>query len=140
MRDLTDRANIKVIIDDFYEKVWLDDLLEPIFSNAVEKSKFQGHLETMYDFWESVLFGGTSYKGNPFVHHVKLPVEKKHFDRWLKLFEESINTHYKGKKADETILRDRSISYILESKLAQINDGPTGLNIFKICTLYVLDI
>ena len=57
MRDLTDRADIKVIIDDFYEKVWLDDLLEPIFSNAVAKSKFLGHLETMYDFWESVLFG-----------------------------------------------------------------------------------
>ena len=55
-------------------------------------------------------------------------------------YEESIITHYVGKKADETILRARSISYILESKLAHTKDGPTGLNIFKICTLYVLDI
>ena len=129
MRDLTDRADRKVIIDEFYEKVWLDDLLEPIFNKAVEKTNFQSHLETMYDFWESVLFGGTSYKGKPFVHHIKLPVEKKHFDRWLMLFEESINTHYVGKEADEIILRARFISYIFQSKLAQINDGPTGMNI-----------
>ena len=59
--DITNRDDIKLLVDDFYKKVQADELLGPVFSHV----NWPHHLPIMYDFWSSMLLGDQSYRGNP---------------------------------------------------------------------------
>ena len=78
--DLTTEADIKFMVDSFYDKVNQDDLLEPVF-NDVAKINWDHHLPRMYNFWNTILFSRGDYKGSPYQKHEVLPVFKDHFDR-----------------------------------------------------------
>src|SRR6185436_3064979 len=83
--DIATTADIRTLVDRFYEKVNRDALLAPIF-NEVAGVDWPSHLATLYTFWETLLLGSGTYQGAPFPKHSVLPVEKAHFDRWLELF------------------------------------------------------
>ena len=83
--DILTRSEIKLLVDRFYEKVQADPLLAPVFSHV----DWPHHLPIMYNFWSSMLLGDQSYRGNPFLKHLPLPIEAQHFDQWLKLFTET---------------------------------------------------
>lgn len=42
--------DIKLLVDSFYEKVRLDDLLKNIFEEKIQ-NRWPEHLEKMYRFW-----------------------------------------------------------------------------------------
>jgi hypothetical protein len=42
-----------------------------------------------------------TYYGSPFMPHAKLPIGEKHFDRWLELFDQTVDEHFSGDKAYE---------------------------------------
>lgn len=107
--DIQTAADIKILVDGFYEKVNDDPLLGPIF-NEVAGVDWPAHLETLYAFWESMLFGTASYQGAPFPKHSVLPVEKAHFDRWLELFLGTVDENFSGPKAEEAKGRALSIA------------------------------
>jgi len=107
--DIQTQADIKTLVDRFYEKVNRDALLAPIF-NEVAGVDWPSHLATLYSFWESMLFGTGTYQGAPFPKHSVLPVEKAHFDRWLELFLETVDENFAGPKAEEAKGRALSIA------------------------------
>lgn len=115
--DLTTTEDIKLMVDTFYTKVKADPLLEPIFNDFAEVD-WDRHLPIMYAFWEKVLFGEGEYNGNPFRKHYPLPVEARHFTRWLVLFERNMDLHFTGQMAESAKMRARSIAHIFQSKLA----------------------
>lgn len=43
------------------------------------------HLQRMFAFWSSVALMSGAYHGQPMQKHLPLPVDAKHFDRWLGL-------------------------------------------------------
>ncbi len=59
----------------------------------------------MYDFWGSVLLGTNAYKGNPMIKHIQLnektPLQVAHFQRWLRLWEETVNECFEGEIAHD---------------------------------------
>jgi len=73
----------------FYEKVFDDALLAPIFLEVAEID-LSKHLPLLYDFWESALFQVGKYKRDTFEAHWNLHqvrrLEAAHFNRWLELF------------------------------------------------------
>lgn len=99
MKDITILDDIKLLVDNFYGKIRQDDLLKDIFNNVIQ-DRWPAHLEKMYRFWQTVLLEEHTYFGSPFVPHAKLPVEKQHFDRWMQLFNQTVDEHFKGEKAD----------------------------------------
>lgn len=99
MKDITILDDIKLLVDDFYGKIRQDDLLKDIFNNVIQ-DRWPAHLEKMYRFWQTVLLEEHTYFGSPFVPHAKLPVEKQHFDRWMQLFNQTVDEHFKGEKAE----------------------------------------
>jgi hemoglobin len=107
--DIQTQADIRTLVDRFYEKVNRDALLAPIF-NEVAGVDWPSHLATLYSFWETMLFGTGTYQGAPFPKHSVLPVEKAHFDRWLKLFLETVDENFSGPKAEEAKGRALSIA------------------------------
>lgn len=98
-KNISDLDDIKLLVDSFYDKVREDDLLKDIFNNIIQ-DRWPEHLEKMYRFWQTVLLGDHTYFGSPFVPHAELPVEKRHFDRWMKLFVETVDTYFVGEKAE----------------------------------------
>lgn len=119
LKEIETPAEIKELVDAFYDKVNQDTLLSPVF-NEFAGVDWEKHLPVMYSFWGSMLLGDFSYKGNPFLKHIPLPIEKAHFDRWLELFMETIDEHFIGEKAIEARQRAQSIAGIFQYKLAML--------------------
>ena len=120
--DIQYEKDVELMVDCFYEKVNQDELLSYVF-NDFSKVDWNSHLPTMYRFWNTLIFGKQSYKGNPFAAHLPLPIDKAHFHQWLKLFEENINELFKCEVAEQVKLKARSIAHIFYSKLEYINQG-----------------
>jgi hemoglobin len=80
--DINNIADIKLLVNSFYEKVRKDQLLKDIFNNRIE-DRWPQHLEKMYRFWQTVLLEEHTYYGSPFLPHARLPISKEHFDSWL---------------------------------------------------------
>ena len=77
---------ICALVDWFYEAVWVDPTLGPIFSDRVGDHRV-AHLEKMKLFWSSVLLRTGVYKGKPVPAHQKLSeVKSEDFAVWLRHF------------------------------------------------------
>ena len=82
-----DEAMIERLVRAFYAKVRADALLGPIFASRIDD--WESHLARMRDFWSSVALMSGRYHGQPMEKHLRLPVDTRHFDRWLDLFKET---------------------------------------------------
>ena len=118
--DIQTEADVERMVCAFYAQVRVDAELGPIFEE-VAKVDWEQHLPRMYGFWKKLILGEASYRGNPFAVHVPLPIDGRHFERWLALFEQSIDESFAGPVAEHTNLRARSIAHIFQSKLAFIH-------------------
>src|SRR5688500_15358355 len=94
-REIKTREDIVLLVDTFYSKVKDDELIGPIFTD-VAQIDWQHHLPKMYDFWTTQLIGPPSYEGRPFPPHMKLSLEREHFQRWLKLFSATVDELFIG--------------------------------------------
>lgn len=118
------RAEIKMLVDTFYDKVRTDNLLRDIF-NEVIGDRWPEHLEKMYRFWETVLLGEHSYFGSPFAPHANLPVERRHFDRWLLLFKETVDDLFADEKAREAKWRAEKMAEMFHYKIEYYRNSST---------------
>lgn len=84
-----DEAMIESLVRTFYDRVRGDALLGPVF--AVRIKDWEPHIERMCAFWSSVALMSGRYHGQPMEKHLPLPVDARHFDRWLALFAETAN-------------------------------------------------
>jgi hemoglobin len=82
-------AMIVRLVDEFYAKVRRDDMIGPIFNQAIGEH-WSEHLGKMYEFWATVVGGAATYKGNPMQSHLELPpLSREHFARWLELWKQT---------------------------------------------------
>ncbi|MBX9456242.1 MAG: group III truncated hemoglobin [Rhizobium sp.] len=82
-----DEAMIDRLVRAFYGKVRQDPILGPIFEARVKD--WEHHFQILGAFWSSVTLGTGAYSGTPMQKHAGLPVDGRHFDRWLLLFGET---------------------------------------------------
>ena len=73
------------LVDRFYEAVRRDAVLGPVFAPVVDD--WDAHKSTLVEFWTSVVLRSGRYRGNPMAMHRRLPIQARHFDRWLELWE-----------------------------------------------------
>ena len=115
-KDITTLADIQLLVDTFYGKIKVDFLLGDIF-NGIIKNRWPEHLEQMHRFWQTVLLDDYTYYGSPFPPHARLPLEQEHFDKWLKLWHETIDEHFIGEKADEAKWRANKMAVMFLTKI-----------------------
>lgn len=118
MEDIKTREDVRVLVDSFYEKVKIDELLAPVFGHV----DWPHHLPVMYDFWSSILLGDLSYNGSPFSKHLGLPITREHFTRWLKLFTENVDAQFEGLVAEEAKTRAETIANLFQYKMGLLTD------------------
>lgn len=123
-KEIETLEDIQLLVNTFYDRVRADELLGPIF-NGVIQNRWPEHLEKMYRFWQTVLLGEHTYLGSPFAPHAKLEVAKEHFDRWLALFESTVDEHFTGIKAQEAKWRGNRMAEMFLHKIEYIRVNKT---------------
>ena len=114
-----DEAMIARLVDGFYDKVRADPLLGPVFNERI--ADWGPHLEQMRLFWSSVALMSGAYHGRPMPKHLPLPVDARHFDRWLELFRQTARELCPPSAADHFIERAERIAESLELGIAGAN-------------------
>jgi len=110
--DIVNEEDVTTLVHTFYVKVRADKLLGPIFEPII-KDNWAPHLLRMVDFWSTILLYTRKYKDDPMPKHMKLPVEQRHFDRWLHLFNETLDALFAGEVTENAKLRAASIARIM---------------------------
>lgn len=121
-KDILKLDDIKNLVDSFYGKIREDLLLKDIFNNIIQ-DRWPQHLEKMYTFWQTVLLSEHTYYGSPFPPHAKMPIDKKHFDRWLQLFFETIDENFSGEIADEAKWRASKMAEMFQFKIDYMREN-----------------
>ncbi len=84
-----DEAYISELVETFYDRIRADEVLGPIFMQAIP-GDWGPHLATMKKFWGAVALSTGAYDGKPVPAHQKhSQITQDHFTRWLNLFEET---------------------------------------------------
>jgi hemoglobin len=113
MKQLENAEDIHQLISVFYDKVLQDAVLSPFFARL----DFAAHLPKMEQFWRFALLSEAGYTTNVTEKHMKMPLEKVHFDRWLALFHQTIDELFEGELAQQAKQRAAVIGWTINAKM-----------------------
>ena len=123
--DISGREEIVRLVDTFYGKVRADDMLGFIF-DEVATVDWDAHLPKMYAFWQTVLFRDGGFRGDPIGKHARLVpltnMGREQFDRWLALFEETVDGLFAGENADHIKRCAEDMANVIHSKINGLPD------------------
>ncbi|MBK7696371.1 MAG: group III truncated hemoglobin [Saprospiraceae bacterium] len=68
---ISSRDDIEVLVRNFYKKLLPNPVVGHYFTQVVALD-LEAHFPKLIDFWESVLFGQSNYRGNPMLAHFAL--------------------------------------------------------------------
>ncbi|HEX5212879.1 MAG TPA: group III truncated hemoglobin [Pseudolabrys sp.] len=111
-----DEAMIERLIRAFYVRVQQDPLIGPVFARLI--TDWEPHLQRMFAFWSSVALMSGRYHGQPMSKHLPLPIDARHFDRWLALFEQTARELTPPAAAEHFVTAARRIGESLELGMA----------------------
>lgn len=114
---------IAELVDTFYARVREDPLIGPVFLDKLGED-WGAHLAKLRDFWSSVTLMSGRYRGKPQRVHMPLPLETRHFERWLALFEATVTELCTGPA--RFLFIDRA-NRIADSLQISLNIGPKAL-------------
>lgn len=114
--DISQIEDIQRFVDSFYDRVKQDTLIGPIFIGIIQ-DRWPMHLEKMYRFWQTVLLDERTYSGTPFLPHAQMPLQWEHFERWLQLFNETIDELFTGTTAERAKWQGRRMAELFHAKI-----------------------
>lgn len=119
-KDIENKQDIEFLLHSFYNVVRKNEIIGYIFDEII-KVNWEQHLPLITNFWETLLFGKDTFKGNPMLTHIqiskKVPLTKLHFDTWLQIWNNTINEYFFGKKAEEAKQKAQNIANLMLYKI-----------------------
>ena len=119
-KDLSNREDVELLVDTFYDKVKANATIGFIF-NDIAKVDWKNHLPRMYSFWASILLGEHSFSGNPMDKHIQLSkiatMTDIEFSEWLNIFAQTTDELFEGEKAEEAKKRATNIARLMLHKI-----------------------
>jgi hemoglobin len=101
--DIQTSADVELLVRTFYGRALTDPVIGFIFVD-VARLDLEAHLPRITAFWETILLGSRSYSGGAFRPHAELNAKVRlrtgHFDRWLWLWEQTVDEHFVGERAE----------------------------------------
>lgn len=122
--DLDSRSDIHDLVVAFYREIVFDDLLAPIF-DEVAQTDWVVHIPRLIDYWCRILLGERAYDGalldaHREVHH-RDPFRDEHFDRWCRLWMSSIDTRWRGPRAEQAKAHAAATAGLISRRLRGID-------------------
>ncbi len=122
-KDITGREDLLILVTRFYEKLLADASISYIFTDMA-KIDLSHHLPVLVDFWDSILFQSDTYHKNAMQPHLDLhrqsPLQKHHFETWLRYFKESVDELFEGEITFLAKERATSIATVMQIKISQL--------------------
>ncbi len=122
-KDVTNRDDLYLIVNEFYKKLLVNNIMKPFFEKFQDKTTLEKHLQILVNFWDNILFYSGAYKKNAMQPHLllheKKPFSKVHFETWLRLFNQSVDANFEGEKANT--LKNRALSVATVMRIKTIN-------------------
>ena len=87
MTDISTKDDVSQLVNYFYSKVLKDEILAPFFRDL----DLERHLPKMIHFWTFALLDEPGYTTNVVEKHLHMSLKEVHFERWLSLFNESVD-------------------------------------------------
>ncbi len=120
MKDITSRKDIEFLMHAFYKDAFVNPEIG-VFFTEIAKINLEEHIPEITDFWEQQLFRTVGYKKNVIKIHqnldLKKTIHKTHFDTWLSLFKNTVDTNFEGEKAELIKTRALSIATVMRLKI-----------------------
>lgn len=124
--DINNRQDIELLVNSFYDRVKQDDTIGFIFQQIIG-ADWSHHLPIMYNFWDTILFHTATYQGQPIAQHIKvdrqIKLEQAHYERWLQLWDETINSLFAGAVAEEAKKRAKLMMDLISMKVEWARTG-----------------
>lgn len=116
MKDIESRADIELLVQQFYNDLLLLEDIKPVFENI----NFPEHVPHIVHFWAFVLLDEEGYKTNVFEKHVNLPIEPYMFDTWLQVWTNTVARLFTGETAELAKQRATVLAFTFKSKWEQL--------------------
>ena len=121
VKTLSGPEDIKLLVHNFYDKLMVDEVIGHFFTSVVPLDLTE-HLPIICRFWEAMLLDNPVYQGNPMTKHLVMDeissLEPEHFQRWLTLWEETLDAHFIGPHVDKAKERARNIALLMQHKVS----------------------
>ena len=137
-KDIENRADIELIVRDFYQLLLADSIVGFIFSD-VAKIDLQSHLPIIADFWSDIVFANSKapvtrlYHGNTLQKHLELnrmiALKPGHFTRWLYLFSKAVEQKFSGSNADLMKHRAEIVARSISAAISERKKGDMQLTL-----------
>ena len=123
-KDIENRDDLLLLMQQFYKKLLADDSINYLFTD-IAKVNLDHHFPVLVDFWDSVLFQSNTYHKNAMQPHMALhqksPLTKHHFETWLHYFKETVDELFAGDNAFIIKERATSIATVMQIKTTQLS-------------------
>ena len=113
MREIKNEADVHELVQTFYQKVLKDDILAPFFQHL----NFEEHMPKMEFFWRFVLLDESGYTTNVTEKHMHMRLKEEHFNRWIFLFNETLDELFVGEKVALAKQRAAVMGWTIQSKM-----------------------
>ena len=125
-RDIETRADCERLVRTFYGRALVDPIIGFLFTD-VAKLDLEQHVPRITNFWDTILLGAHTYGGGAFRPHVelhiKVPLTRGHFDRWLHLWTMTVDELFEGERAELAKAHAIRVAAAFESRLRSFGDG-----------------
>lgn len=123
--DIIGRQDLERLVDAFYRSVRADDQLGHIF-DEVARVQWETHLPKLTNFWDSVLFGAGTFRGNPIAAHANLLTQTELdwplFEHWLDLFRRTVDGMFSGERAGHLVRCAEDMACVIYSRIQGVPD------------------
>ena len=123
-KDIATREDLLQLLHEFYGHALHDEVIGHFFTQVIHLD-LEKHIPVIADFWETILLNGTNYKKNAIIPHIHInqlsPMEEKHFQRWLWIFNQTVDRLFEGETAEKAKQRALSIATVMRIKI--LNSG-----------------
>jgi hemoglobin len=123
--EITERADVDLLVRRFYQAVIPDSILGPIFhAMGVD---WGVHIPKLVDFWAARLLDEPGYVGNPVGAHTpgldRCPFGERELARWLELWTETVDELFVGDVAEQAKERARMTGDVIGRLAARHASG-----------------
>lgn len=131
-KDIENRKDIDALMTVFYQRALADNLIGYIFTD-VAKLDLAHHLPIIGDFWETMLFHSGDYARhdrNPLQVHGELNDKTRllpeHFERWLEIFNETVDQNFAGERTEflktrAEAIAERMLEYVSNFRISPVS-------------------
>ncbi len=122
MNDIQNQDDLYLLVDEFYKKLLADKRIAYIFTEVV-KIKILEHLPILVTFWSQAILGTGGYTKNLTQIHLDISAKEylspELFKIWLNHFYDTVDSLFKGQKAEQIKTQALSIATVMQIKIAQ---------------------